>query len=268
MVPELLFPLLGLLLVALGWPMAARRVRPNRWYGLRVPATFADEKVWYEANAVAGRDMMILGWAIVVVALVLPRVSGVPASAYAGVCAGMLGWVPWSWPCAAGSSRTGCCASGVRSPAASADREPAGRSDPVTAGLRRLLESGSRLLVVVAGAAVLGCGDSQGPPQVEPCPDNLVAISVQNPSAANPTFTWAPSCPVTIVQVSALAPASGIVWSIGGSLENIINSGVRYGRVPEGATGGQATPLQDGVWRTGRRPSRDSADAPKSRRSR
>ena len=114
-------------------------------------------------------------------------------------------------------------------------------------GLRRLLESRSRLLVVAAGAAVLGCGDSQSPPQAEPCPDNLVAISVQNPSAATPTFTWAPSCPVTIVQVSALAPASGIAWSIGGNLENIIHSGVRYGRVPDGATGGQFAPLQAGV---------------------
>jgi uncharacterized membrane protein len=91
MVPELLFPILGLVLLALGWPMAARRVRPNRWYGLRVPATFADEKVWYEANAVAGRDMMILGAAIVVVALALPRLPGFSESAYAGVCAGILG---------------------------------------------------------------------------------------------------------------------------------------------------------------------------------
>jgi uncharacterized membrane protein len=91
MVPELLFPVLGLLLIALGWPMASRRVRPNRWYGLRVPATFADEKVWYDANAVAGRDMMILGTAIVVVGLTLPRLPGFPASAYTGVCAGILG---------------------------------------------------------------------------------------------------------------------------------------------------------------------------------
>jgi uncharacterized membrane protein len=91
MVPALLFPVLGLLVLALGWPMAARRVRPNRWYGLRVPATFADETVWYDANAVAGRDMMILGAAIVVVALGLPRLPGFPESAYAGVCAGILG---------------------------------------------------------------------------------------------------------------------------------------------------------------------------------
>jgi uncharacterized membrane protein len=81
MVPELLFPVLGLLLLALGWQMAARRVHPNRWYGLRVPATFADEKVWYDANAVAGRDMMILGSAIVVVALALPHLPVFPASA-------------------------------------------------------------------------------------------------------------------------------------------------------------------------------------------
>jgi hypothetical protein len=39
MPPELVFPALGLLLIALGRPMAARRVRPNRWYGPRVPAT-------------------------------------------------------------------------------------------------------------------------------------------------------------------------------------------------------------------------------------
>ena len=91
MVPEVLFPVLGLLLLALGWPMAARRVRPNRWYGLRVPATFADETVWYDANAVAGRHMMILGAAIVVVALALPRLPGFPESVYAGVCAGILG---------------------------------------------------------------------------------------------------------------------------------------------------------------------------------
>jgi uncharacterized membrane protein len=91
MPPELLFPALGLLLVVLGWPMATRRVRPNRWYGLRVPATFADEHVWYEANAAAGRDMMALGAVLVLVALVLPRLTGLPDSTYAGVCAGILG---------------------------------------------------------------------------------------------------------------------------------------------------------------------------------
>jgi membrane protein implicated in regulation of membrane protease activity len=87
---EVLFPLLGLILVLLGWPLARRRVRPNRWYGLRVPATFADEWVWYEANAVAGRDMVLLGAVLVALALALP-VLGMRGTAYAGACSVVLG---------------------------------------------------------------------------------------------------------------------------------------------------------------------------------
>jgi SdpI/YfhL protein family len=90
MSPMLLFPVVGLALVVFGWPLAARRVRPNRWYGLRVPATFADERVWYDANAVTGRDMMILGAVILAVALALPRLGGISIDAYAGVCSALL----------------------------------------------------------------------------------------------------------------------------------------------------------------------------------
>jgi hypothetical protein len=89
--PTIVFPVLGALLIALGWPMAARRVGPNRWYGLRVPATFADEQVWYEANAVAGRDTMALGAALLVLGLGLPRVTNLPSSTQNGICAGLLG---------------------------------------------------------------------------------------------------------------------------------------------------------------------------------
>jgi Flp pilus assembly protein protease CpaA len=89
--PEVLFPLVGLLLIGLGGPLAARRVRPNRWYGLRVPATFADQTVWYEANAVAGRDMVRLGSLVTAIALVLPHVTELPSDIYAGVCGGVLG---------------------------------------------------------------------------------------------------------------------------------------------------------------------------------
>jgi uncharacterized membrane protein len=91
MSPELLFPLLGLLLIMLGWPLAARRVRPNWWYGLRVPATFADETVWYDANAVAGRDMVNLGIVVLAIALVLPYLTELRREAYAAVCAAILG---------------------------------------------------------------------------------------------------------------------------------------------------------------------------------
>ena len=75
----------------LGWPLAVRRVRPNCWYGLRVPATFADPSVWYDANAVAGRDMVALGTLVVVIALVLQHVLNLRNEAVAGICAGLLG---------------------------------------------------------------------------------------------------------------------------------------------------------------------------------
>jgi hypothetical protein len=86
-----LFPLLGIVFVILAWPLAARRVPPNRWYGLRVPATFADETVWYDANAVAGREMMSFGALVTVIALVLPHVAHVGSQTYAAICAGVFG---------------------------------------------------------------------------------------------------------------------------------------------------------------------------------
>jgi hypothetical protein len=88
---QVLFPALGLLLAVLGWPLAARLVPLNRWYGLRVPATLADERVWYQANAVAGRDMVLLGGTVAIVALVLPHVSRLHESIYAATCAALLG---------------------------------------------------------------------------------------------------------------------------------------------------------------------------------
>jgi uncharacterized membrane protein len=85
--PELLFAGLGVLLVVIGWPLARRRVTPNRWYGLRLPATFADERVWYDANALAGRDLVALGVLLVVVSLGLPAVAGLRGSGFAIVAA-------------------------------------------------------------------------------------------------------------------------------------------------------------------------------------
>lgn len=90
MIPELLFPAIGVLLALLGWPLAARKIGPNRWYGLRVPATFADRQVWFEANALAGRDMIVLGIVLAAVAMLLPRVARLPQPLYAGICAGLL----------------------------------------------------------------------------------------------------------------------------------------------------------------------------------
>ena len=71
MIMMLAFAITGSVIALLGIPMLKRLVPPNHVYGLRVAATLADESIWYEANARSGRDSIIVGIAIVVVALLL-----------------------------------------------------------------------------------------------------------------------------------------------------------------------------------------------------
>lgn len=88
---QLVFAALGFVFLVLGWPLAGGRVPPNRWYGLRVRATFADEQIWYEANRVTGRDMMALGAVVVLVTLLLPHLVRLRENEYAGLSAMVLG---------------------------------------------------------------------------------------------------------------------------------------------------------------------------------
>jgi uncharacterized membrane protein len=88
---QVLFSSIGVVSILTGIPLAQRRIPRNRWYGLRVPATFADEHVWYEANAVCGRDFVALGCALLLVALGLPRVLPLSRPAYALACSVVLG---------------------------------------------------------------------------------------------------------------------------------------------------------------------------------
>jgi hypothetical protein len=67
---------LGLPFILLSIPLMLRWVPPNRFFGLRIPAT-RKESVWYDANALNGRHLFLLGVAMVVVEFLLP-------------------WTPWS----------------------------------------------------------------------------------------------------------------------------------------------------------------------------
>jgi len=71
----------SLILIAMAIPLIRRRVPPNAAYGLRVPATFADEWVWYEANARSGRDLLALGVVSMALALAIP-ILGFSIAAY------------------------------------------------------------------------------------------------------------------------------------------------------------------------------------------
>ena len=58
---ELLFPLLCIAVVVLGVPLWIAMIPPNRFYGLRTPATLDNESLWYAANRTTGRDIVCAG---------------------------------------------------------------------------------------------------------------------------------------------------------------------------------------------------------------
>ncbi len=83
---RLVFPLLGLVSIAIGWPLLRRRVPPNRWYGIRVRATLADPAVWYQANAACGGDLVRLGAVLLAVSVALAFMPGLPDLGYVAIC--------------------------------------------------------------------------------------------------------------------------------------------------------------------------------------
>ncbi len=65
-----LFIAVGGLFIVLAVPLMRRKVPRNSWYGLRIPDTLEDDRVWFEANARLGRETLWSGLAIVVAASV------------------------------------------------------------------------------------------------------------------------------------------------------------------------------------------------------
>ena len=63
---------IGPVLLVLSIPLMFRWVPRNYVYGFRVAATLADRSVWYDANALMGRNTFLLGVVLVLLELSLP----------------------------------------------------------------------------------------------------------------------------------------------------------------------------------------------------
>ena len=63
---------LGPMLMVLSIPMILRWVPRNPIYGFRIPATCNNKSVWYDANALSGRHLFLLGLVLVVLDYALP----------------------------------------------------------------------------------------------------------------------------------------------------------------------------------------------------
>jgi hypothetical protein len=72
----LLFAGVSLLLIGLSIPLIQERVKPNHWYGLRIPLTLNNPDIWYPANRYAGWLLLIYGLVQLAVSLALPFLLG------------------------------------------------------------------------------------------------------------------------------------------------------------------------------------------------
>src|SRR3954453_6009237 len=76
----------GLLMAALAVPLMRRKVGPNAVYGFRVRRTLDDPRVWYDANAFAGRCLFCSGIGTVIACSALYSTPAVGPVAYAVAC--------------------------------------------------------------------------------------------------------------------------------------------------------------------------------------
>lgn len=52
--------LFGLLFMAMGLPLARRKISMNVWYGVRIPKVMLSEALWYDINVFGGRQLIRL----------------------------------------------------------------------------------------------------------------------------------------------------------------------------------------------------------------
>ncbi|HKV55306.1 MAG TPA: SdpI family protein [Candidatus Binataceae bacterium] len=61
----------AIVLIVVSIPLILERVGPNRYYGFRTPKTLSSPEIWYAANSVAGKDLLIAGVVVVLWDLIL-----------------------------------------------------------------------------------------------------------------------------------------------------------------------------------------------------
>jgi uncharacterized membrane protein len=79
----------GVLMILVAAPLILRLVKPNQFYGFRVPRTRNDERVWYLANAFVGKGMLVTGVLTVAAAIAADR-PGITLNVYALICLAVL----------------------------------------------------------------------------------------------------------------------------------------------------------------------------------
>jgi uncharacterized membrane protein len=66
-----IFSLVGTLEIILGIPLLYEKIKPNWFYGFRLPKTVSNKKIWYKVNKQAGKDFIISGITLTIFSLIL-----------------------------------------------------------------------------------------------------------------------------------------------------------------------------------------------------
>ena len=67
----LIFILVGVIEILLGLPLLYEKIKPNWFYGFRLPKTVNNEDIWYNINKYTAKDMIISGIVIIIGMLIL-----------------------------------------------------------------------------------------------------------------------------------------------------------------------------------------------------
>ncbi len=84
-----LYALGGLLLAGLSVPLVLHKIRPNGFYGFRVPDAQENPQLWYKVNEFAGRRFVIVGLGTSIGAIVLYYIANQSLQSYALGCLGL-----------------------------------------------------------------------------------------------------------------------------------------------------------------------------------
>lgn len=57
----LIYLVVGVLFITISIPLIMRKVKINNWYGVRLPQTMKNEKIWYEVNKQSGKHLFVFG---------------------------------------------------------------------------------------------------------------------------------------------------------------------------------------------------------------
>lgn len=85
----IIFLVSGLTIAGVSQPLIRNKIKPNRYYGFRVPKTLKNEEVWYKANSYSGQVLSIAGWITAVSSLLFYPLVWIPHHGfmiYSAVC--------------------------------------------------------------------------------------------------------------------------------------------------------------------------------------